>query len=57
MKEKVYVAYKPNTAPHLLVKWGKGDEYIDLTDGSGLTYFEDEVGFYYWRGELVCDAN
>jgi alpha-glucosidase (family GH31 glycosyl hydrolase) len=56
MIEKVYVAYKPDTSPHLLVKWPVDGTFIDLTEQSGVTYFEDEIGFYYMSGELECSA-
>jgi hypothetical protein len=57
MIEKIYVAYKPNTSPHLLVKWHVDGTFIDLTAQNGLTYFEDEIGFYYKQGELECNAD
>jgi hypothetical protein len=56
MYKKIYVAYKPDTSPHLLVKWHVDGTFIDLTDQSGITYFEDEIGFYYKQGELICTA-
>lgn len=45
---RVYVAYKPEAseAPHLIC------DGVDMTATSGLTYYEDEVGWYYISGEL-----
>ena len=52
---KVYVAYKPCEKPTLHVKFHKDGPWNDLSE-NGLTYYEDEVGYYYKQGELVCDA-
>jgi hypothetical protein len=55
MTKKIYVDYKPCERPKLLVQWRKGDPYMDVSE-YGLTYYEDEIGYYYTQGELICNA-
>ena len=43
---KLYVALKPCKEPHL-----------DVTEKSGLGYFEDEKGYYSMAGELICTVD
>lgn len=52
---KVYVAYKPKQkeSPHLHCKFHKDSPPIDLYE-YGIRYFEDEIGWYYKHGELIC---
>jgi hypothetical protein len=52
MSIKVYVADKVDTPkmPHLII------DGQDITEDSGLGYYEDEIGWYYIQGELNCSA-
>jgi hypothetical protein len=56
MVEKIYVAYKPCKKPVLHVKFHKDGPWNNMSE-SGLGYFEDEIGYYFQHGELVCDAD
>lgn len=53
---KVYVFYKPCRAPSP-PKFSGGWKGGPPEEISGVTYFEDEIGYYFTRGELVCDAS
>ena len=57
MKIKIYVAYKPCQKPEVLVKWTEHDEFVNVTKEAGLNYFEDEIGYYFNHGELICTAD
>jgi len=53
MKTKVYVAYKPCIKPELLVQWNEDDDFMNVTK-YGINYYEDEIGYYFIHGELIC---
>jgi hypothetical protein len=52
---KIYVDYKPCDKPLLFCKFHKNGPYNNLSE-YGLTYFEDDIGYYFNSGELICDA-
>ena len=55
---KMYVAFKSETvkAPHLICKFHKNSIPVDMSE-YGITYFEDEIGWYYKHGELICSSD
>jgi len=53
--EKVYVAFKPCNKPVLHCQFNERGPWNDMSE-HGVGYYEDEIGYYYMYGELVCDA-
>ena len=58
MATKHYVSLKPCEVPHLELQWngygGREKKFIDVTERSGLGYYEDDKGYYFMSGELIC---
>lgn len=42
--EKIYIKYKPCDEPNL-----------GIFSDSGIHCYEDEIGYYYLQGELICN--
>ena len=53
---KIYVAYKPCSKPLLRCKFHPKGPVNNMED-HGIGYYEDEIGYYSIRGELICDAS
>ena len=56
---KMYIAYKPCEFPNSpQFQWnGYGGKNAKYTNIPGIRYHEDEVGFYFTMGELICNAD
>ena len=53
---RIYHVLKPCTAP--LPPKFSGGWYGGIPEEiSGVTYFEDEIGYYHIRGEIECSAD
>jgi hypothetical protein len=53
---KVYVAYKPCERPVLYCKFREDGPWNNMSE-SGIGYYEDEVGYYSIKGELICSID